>query len=88
MTIAAPRETDELWPFTVLVDQQPVTTGVEVCITPYGLRPLAGDWTDAVIRDGKTHLRVAGRVPGDQAWARLTRGDEHAVMLLGTLPLF
>ena len=88
MTDAAPRETDELWPFTVLVDQQPVTTGVQACITAYGARPSESDWTDAVVRDGKTYLRVSGRAPGDQAWARGTRGDEHAVIFRGVLPLF
>lgn len=80
--VTFPRETDELWPFTVLVDEQATTTGVETCITEYGGRP--SSWTPAVVRDGKTCVRIAALGRGDyQLWVRGQRGDEDAVLDLG-----
>lgn len=81
-----PHETDELRPFTVLVNQQPITTadGVKACIVQAGDRPTV--WVDPVVRDGKTLMRVAGLARGAyDTWAQVSRGDEVAVIYLGRL---
>ena len=84
--IDTPHETDELRPFTVLVDGQPTTTGVETCVTLRAARP--GVWLPAVVRDGKTLVRIAGLARGVyRVWARVTRGDETVVLDLGLIEI-
>lgn len=85
---STPHESNELRIVTVLVDGQPVTSGVEVCITTLQVRPVEGGWAAATVRDGKTLVRVAGLTSDIyRVWARVTRGDEVAVIDLGPLSL-
>jgi hypothetical protein len=84
VSTSTPHETNELRPFTVTVDGTLVTTGVEVAITANTARPLDSSWGPAVVRDGKTLMRISDLAKGDfRAWARVARGDETAVIDLG-----
>lgn len=86
ITDPAPRETDELWPFEAEVDGLVVTSGVKTCVTTGKVRPTS--WTPAVIRDGRTLLRIASLDRGAyHAWAQVTRDDEVAVIYLGPIYL-
>lgn len=88
MSSSTPRETDEYRSFTV-TDQwngQAVTDGVEVCIVALGARPTG--WALAVVRSGRTTVRIAGLSRGTyDVYARLTVGEEKPVVYLGRLSI-
>lgn len=78
---STPRESSEWRAIAVELNGQAMTTNVEVCITPYKVRPTEADWQAATLRDGKTCVRVAGRAAGYWwGWGRGTSGDEKGVV--------
>lgn len=82
-----PQETKEFQPISVQVDGVEVTSGVEVCVTTPGTRPLV--WSNPVLTDdGRLAVMVDGQGPGNWCvWARVTTVDEIAVVFCGTFKI-
>ena len=78
-----PQETKEFLPISVRLDGVEVTSGVEVCVTPPGTRPLV--WTNPLVTDdGRLAVMVDGQAPGNwSVWAKVTTDDEAAVIHCG-----
>lgn len=65
-----------------------VTDGVEFALVTPGTAPADGDWTPAVIVDGKTAAWLRDRTPGTvRLFARITNGDQAIVLAGPTLTL-
>lgn len=78
-----PTETKEFQPISVKVDGVEVTSGVQVCVTPPGTRPLT--WTNPVLTDdGRLAVLIDQLSAGSYAvWAKATTADEAAVVYCG-----
>ncbi len=83
-----PRETVELIPVTVTVNGAPVTTGVQLCVTPDGARPTV--WEAPYELDGRIGYMLDGTLQGDKAyrvWAKVTDTPEIPVIDCGSFYL-
>jgi hypothetical protein len=77
-----PRETVEFQAVTITVDGEPVTEGVEFCVTPDGERP--DTWKAPTTLDAKIGVMVQGLAVGNyRVWAKILSNPEIPVVECG-----
>lgn len=80
------QETLEHLPIKVKVDGVQVFVGIEVCIVPFGARPVG--WSAAILLSGKIGVMLTGLALGTWViYARVASNPETPVILVGHIKI-